>query len=180
MNHKPVITLCLRLLLLTISAGAVHAKGVYQTPLAFLQESFQGKAPPPSLIWLTPERKQIISGIMSRNYGGLRVRYWAREGRTAWILEEIGKELPITVGIVVEAGAIQRVKVLTFRESRGGEVRYPAFTDQFTGAGLNAKQQLDRHIDGISGATLSVRAVKKLTRLALYLHKQADDGNNKS
>jgi Na+-transporting NADH:ubiquinone oxidoreductase subunit NqrC len=32
--------------------------------------------------------------------------------------------------------------------------------------------RLDRHIDGISGATLSVNAINKLSRLALYLHQQ--------
>lgn len=179
MKRNRVKRRCLGLLLLSISAGAAHAKGVYQTPGAFLQQSFPGEVPPPSLMWLTQERKQVISDIMSRNYGGLRIRYWAQDERTAWILEEIGKELPITVGIVVRAGAIQRVKILAFRESRGGEVRYPAFTDQFTGAELNPDLQLNRHIDGISGATLSVRAVKKLTRLALYLHEQASHAPSK-
>ena len=170
---------CLGPFLLLLWTGVVHAKGVYQTPEAFLQESFQTEVPSPSLIWLTPERKQVISNIMSHAYGGLRVRYWARDGRTAWILEEIGKELPITVGIIVEAGAIQQVNILAFRESRGGEVRYPAFTDQFSGAKLGDKQRLDSNIDGISGATLSVRAVKKLARLALYLHEQTKHGITK-
>jgi Na+-transporting NADH:ubiquinone oxidoreductase subunit NqrC len=43
---------------------------------------------------------------------------------------------------------------------------------------MNTDRQLDRHIDGISGATLSVRAVKKLALLALYLHKQANGGKH--
>ena len=30
--------------------------------------------------------------------------------------------------------------------------------------------QLDRHIDGISGATLSVGAITRLASVALYLH----------
>ncbi len=104
----------------------------------------------------------------------LRLRYWGRDGRTAWILDEIGKEEPITTGIVVNGRAIEEVKVLIFRESRGWEVRHPFFTDQFKGARLGHDDQLDRHIDGISGATLSVRALKRLARVALFLHQHAE------
>ena len=103
---------------------------------------------------------------------GLRIRYWGEGARTAWILEEIGKVKPITVGLVVNDDGLEKIRVLAFRESRGWEVRYPFFTDQFTGVGLMADHDLDRRIDGISGATLSVRALKKLARMALYLHEQ--------
>jgi Na+-transporting NADH:ubiquinone oxidoreductase subunit NqrC len=72
----------------------------------------------------------------------------------------------------VQAGKLKQVSILTFRESRGGEVRYPAFTDQFPGAALKNDHHLDRSIDGISGATLSVRAVEKTARIALFLHQQ--------
>jgi hypothetical protein len=99
----------------------------------------------------------------------VRVRYWARGARTAWILEEIGKTQPITTGIVVDQGAIARIAVLVYRESHGWEVRYPFFTTQFKGATLSGTHQLDRSIDGISGATLSVRALTRLARVALLL-----------
>ena len=74
---------------------------------------------------------------------------------------------------MVNAQGIERLRVLAFRESRGWEVRYPFFTDQFKGVGLTDGHALDKAIDGISGATLSVRALEKLARLALYLHDQA-------
>jgi hypothetical protein len=67
------------------------------------------------------------------------------------------------------------VKVLIFRESRGWEVRYPFFTDQFKDATLTAERNLDRKIDGISGATLSVNALTKLARLALFLDSYVDN-----
>jgi hypothetical protein len=60
------------------------------------------------------------------------------------------------------------VTVLAFRESRGWEIRHPAFTQQFKDATL-IDNALDRHIDGVSGATLSVWAMTAVTRLALYL-----------
>jgi Na+-translocating ferredoxin:NAD+ oxidoreductase RnfG subunit len=47
-------------------------------------------------------------------------------------------------------------------------VRHPAFTQQFSDAKLE-NNKLDRHIDGITGATLSVRAMTAVVTLALYL-----------
>jgi hypothetical protein len=110
--------------------------------------------------------------ILGHPYPGLRIRYWVQQQRSAWILEETGKEKPITVGLVVNGKVLERIRVLEFRESRGWEIRFPFFTDQFNGVGLTAGNQLDKPIDGISGATLSVRALEKLARLALYFHSR--------
>jgi len=73
---------------------------------------------------------------------------------------------------VIKKGQIERIKVLIFRESRGWEVRYPFFTEQFSGARLIKNYQRNQPIDGITGATLSVRALKKLARLSLYLEQE--------
>ena len=70
--------------------------------------------------------------------------------------------------VALTAGKISQVRILTYRESRGGEVRYPAFLNQFNGAGLQQNGDLTRNIDGISGATLSVSALNRMARLALY------------
>jgi Na+-translocating ferredoxin:NAD+ oxidoreductase RnfG subunit len=170
---KSILTISALFLLLTSS---VFADAVYQQPQAFLQEVFNGKVPKPRMLWLTSARRAVIKEILGHKAHRLRIRYWKRDGRTAWILEEIGKEYPITTGIVVKQGRIERLKVLIFRESRGWEVRYPFFTKQFSGTLLTADNQLNRHIDGITGATLSVRALKKLARLSLYLSKQSNKG----
>ena len=74
--------------------------------------------------------------------------------------------------MVVTHGRIEQVRVLAFRESRGGEVRYPFFTRQFVNVGLKDDDRLDARIDGITGATLSVSAVTKVSRLALVFHNE--------
>lgn len=165
--------LCLLLLMMLMASHAL-ARGIYQTPEAFLDEVFATAPPAPQVLWLKGDIKAAAEEILGHRYPGLRIRYWGEEKRTAWILEEIGKEKPITVGLVVNPEGIALIRVLEFRESRGWEVRYPFFTGQFTGVGLTAKRELDRPIDGISGATLSVRALKRLARLALYLHQQTE------
>jgi Na+-transporting NADH:ubiquinone oxidoreductase subunit NqrC len=63
--------------------------------------------------------------------------------------------------------------VLIFRESHGWEVRHDFFTDQFKGLTLDGDSNLSARIDGISGATLSVNALRNLARFALYLDRAA-------
>lgn len=157
-------------LLLCLFVGNAGAAQTYQEPAEFIAESFAGDTPEPEVLWLDKAMKSEMGKIMSRRWRGLRVRYWRRDDHTVWILEEIGKEKPITFGTSIRAGKIERMRVLVFRESRGWEVRYPAFTAQFDNAALTPKRKLDRKIDGVSGATLSVRAMKKIARLSLYLH----------
>ena len=144
----------------------------FQDSGAFLEAVFKQDLPKPQLLWLKKDRRAVAEQILGHKALGMRVRYWQQQGRCVWILEEVGKELPITVGVVISGQQIEQVKVLAFRESRGWEVKHDFFTQQFKGAGLDAGHGLDRAIDGISGATLSVRALKKIARLALYYQQQ--------
>lgn len=158
-------------LLLVALCGATR---VYQTPESFVAESFDGNPPATQTLWLTGSVREAAASILRRQPSP-RITYWHAAGRTAFVLEEIGKEQPITAGILIQDGRIGRVRILVYRESRGAEVRYPAFTHQFAGAGLDANQRLDRTINGISGATLSVNALDRMTRLALFLDQQLPD-----
>ena len=64
------------------------------------------------------------------------------------------------------------LKVLAFRESRGWEVNHDFFTNQFKQNSLDANLRLNQPIDGISGATLSVRALTKVAQLGLFFDNQ--------
>ncbi|OUS26057.1 FMN-binding protein [Thalassotalea sp. 42_200_T64] len=160
------------LLILTSTAFSVSANGLYQSNDQFLEQAFHTEIPKSEVLWLTAEDKTAISAIMNRKFKQLRVRYWRQDGATVWILDEIGKEKPITIGVHIEDNKIVNLKVLAFRESRGDEVRHQFFTKQFINAELNEENQLSQHIDGITGATLSVRALKKVARLALWLNNK--------
>ena len=168
--------LLLRHLLLSLAIMAqplaANAKGVYQTPEDFVKEVFGGQVPPPQTLWLTQDITRGAEKILGHPLHLLRVHYWAKGSLSVWILEETGKEQPITTGIVVDSGKVAQMRVLIYRENRGEEVRQPFFLDQFKGAGLQQDDELDRHIDGVSGATLSTRALIKLARLALFFDQQ--------
>ncbi|MEW5839273.1 MAG: FMN-binding protein [Pseudomonadota bacterium] len=159
---------------------------VYQTPEDFVRQAQADPASAQSL-WLTGEIKQRIRAILGRDYPSLRLKYWRNGGQganpsigqatsqTIWVLEDIGKDEYITLGFVVQDGKIASSRVLIFRESRGWEIKFPSFAQQFVGAGLTDKLQLDRPLDGITGATLSVNAYERMARLALVLDQAAHE-----
>lgn len=169
----PRMTPCLLLSALLVFASGALAKGVYLTVDQFVQTAFDNASPTRSKLWLDAAQRQRLQSVLGHPVG-LRVGYWQAHGRSAWVLEEIGKELPITIGIVVERDVLVDVRILEFRESRGGEVRYPFFTKQFIGLSLDTRSGgLTGHIDGISGATLSVDAVTRAAEAALLLAQLA-------
>ena len=153
---------------LLFSIGS-NAKNIYQTPNAFVSQALNISSPKAKVFWLDDDAQATIEHILAHKFNKMRIRYWQKANESVWILNEIGKESPITVGIHVKNQQIAQTKVLIYRESRGDEVRHRFFTDQFASAKLNNKLQLDKHIDGITGATLSVRALTKLSRIALWL-----------
>lgn len=162
----------LALLLAALAAVPALADDIYQQPDAFVRDAFAHVAPEPALLWIAGPLREQVRAILGHEPPALRTRYWRAGDRTAWVLEEVGKEQPITVGLIVAAGRLERVRVLAYRETRGVEVRLDFFTRQFDGAALDGEARLDRRIDNISGATLSVNAMRKLAQLALLYHAQ--------
>ena len=158
--------------LILFSGNSFAAKGVYQTPKAFINNAFSGETPQAKVLWLTTEDKVVIAEILQHKYNRMRIRYWQLGNETVWVLDEIGKEKPITIGVHINDKKISHFKVLTFRESRGDEVRHDFYAKQFINAKLNDNTQLNQHIDGITGATLSVRATTKIARIALWLDEK--------
>jgi hypothetical protein len=155
---------------LCAAVGTARAVDVYQEPDAFVAEIF-GSRPAPKVLWLTRDIQAEANAILGHPPLQLRQRYWSEGAKSVWILEEIGKEELITAGFVVVSGHIDHIRVLVYRESRGQEVRQPVFLKQFKDAKLAQDNRLDRDIDGIVGATLSVGAMERMARLALFFDR---------
>lgn len=160
-------------LILIFCLRPAWAEDVLMTPESFVAKAFSDTPPKPQSLWLTGELGDTASEILDRK-APPRTRYWKQGNKTAWVLEQIGKYKPITTGIIIGDDKIQTIQVLIYRESHGWEIKYPFFTDQFVGVSLTDMEShtLNKDIDGISGATLSVRAVIRLARLALRLHHE--------
>lgn len=176
MSVKSSFKICFYLLFVvipaTFSAHAMSKKEFIAT--AFSQQSTNIQ-PEVKTLWLDAQLQSKIKAILDHQYPKLRLRYWSRESgdkkQSVWFLDEIGKELPISFAVNIINNRVQLIKVLKFRESRGGEIRMQSFTDQFNGIGVK-ENKLDKSIDGITGATMSVNAMKKITKLALMLHRE--------
>lgn len=159
---------CMLLSIWLLAGQAWPETQVFREADSFLAGTFGQHLPQAQQLWVTADLRRELENEFGWR-AGLRIRYWQQGTQTAWILDEIGKDRPITAGIVVGEHGIEQVEVLVFRESRGWEVKYPFFTDQFIGATLASGGDLDQRIDGITGATLSVRAVTRMARVALRL-----------
>ena len=134
----------------------------------FLFKHFKNQIPKPKRLWLNKERQTEITSQINPSQLKLSYRYWTDDNKTIWILDEIGKERDITTGILIENNRVQNVEVLVYRESRGGQVQNPKFTQQYYQK--NDQSNLTKEIDSISGATLSVNALNKQVNLALLLN----------
>jgi hypothetical protein len=157
--------------ILLLIAFAAHGDTVYLAPDDFLRQVFN-EPPVPALLWLDNSAQNKLSAVLGHRYAQARLRYWRVENKTAWILDEVGKDYPITAGFVISDNRILRAQVLIYRETRGEEIHLPAFLRQFIDAHLDG-ERLSKNIDGITGATLSVDAMRRMAQAALVLNQLA-------
>lgn len=168
-TEKSVSIKALLAILALVSLTSAFASDDFISAEEFLGRVFAGELPQSDTVWITGDKKQVVEDILGHKPGFLRLRYWGDADRSAWIVDEIGKTEPITIGVVVNGNEIEEITVLAFRESRGWEIKHDFFTRQFNGAFMQGRQHLDRSIDGVSGATMSVNAMTNVSRLVLYL-----------
>lgn len=140
---------------------------------AFIAAAFDGAPPAPTLVWYDPRRRETASTILGHPPATARVRVWRDGARSAVVLDEVPHSFPITAGFVVVDRRIERARVLVYRETRGGAVQRAEWLAQFEGHGLRPDLALDGPVDGITGATLSVAAMTRMARLAIYLADEA-------
>jgi Na+-translocating ferredoxin:NAD+ oxidoreductase RnfG subunit len=124
---------------------------------------------------LTADQERSIAVALRYRLASRRQRVW--RGSTgdvtdeyAMILNEIGKEQYITfiVGITPDF-RVERVALMVFGESRGGEVRDARFTNQFRGKRSSDRLVVGADIIGITGATLSSQALCRGAKKALVI-----------
>lgn len=172
MNYRRLLTV---LFGLTLTIPVMVGAQVYLTKDEFLAQRFENvkSDPKPTIktLWLDQSLQDSLTSILGHPYPKLRLRYWKLDNQTVWFLDEIGKERPITFGVSVIDNRIDKIEVIEFRESRGYEIHMETFSRQFDDLSLTEDNDLNGHIDGITGATMSVSAMKKIARVGLLLHK---------
>jgi len=158
---------CFRLPLFVGTCGLLAAAEPSAKPPDFIVRTF-GDPPDAAKLTFAGTLAPRVSQILGHPYPQQEIPYWAATNVTAWILHSRAKSGRITAGFVIRDGKVSVCEVQAYTESRGREIRARRFLKQLLGASLR-EGDLDRNVDGITGATLSVNAIRNLTRLALTL-----------
>lgn len=117
-----------------------------------------------------------ISGVPQRT---AQPRVWRATtgGRlVGWVIvdEVIGKHEYITYATGISPdGHVLGVEILSYRESKGGQVRDPRWRSLFRGKTVRDKFKLNQDIPNISGATLSSRNITDGVKRLLAIHAVA-------
>jgi hypothetical protein len=159
----------LLLVLATLSTSAFSEEIVDKN--RFLMSGLDVKElPGHSYIIINENIQDNIKKILNDTYHLPIIKYWKAGNKVGFILETIGKHEFITTGYIVENNKIIDVKVLVYRENYGYEIKHDYFLDQIRGNSVKKNGKLVKSIANISGATLSVKAMRKLSKLSLYLY----------
>jgi len=97
----------------------------------------------------------------------------------AYLDKHLVRTLPQTVMVAVDAdGVLVGIKVLAFREPAEYMAR-DGWMAQFRGKTVQDEIKMKKNIDGITGATLTARAVTQCARRTVSIHQVLDQRGNK-
>lgn len=145
---------------------------VYLTVEQAQAELFPGETFTQDFRTLTSAQADAIESSSDVNVRDKEVKVW-RTSSGGWFFvdEVVGKHdfIPIALGIDSK-GKVKGVEVLEYREAYGDQVRNPDWRAQFAGKTRDAKLQLTKDIENISGATLSCRHITDGVKRLLATH----------
>lgn len=163
------------------SPDGPEAVTVYLTQDEALQKAFPKADTLWSTLWTPTEkqRRQIERRLGWRLEEPHFTIFQAQKNNiplgVAVIAEQVGLYKPITFLVKVDPqGQADGVWIMVYRESRGGEVRRQRFLTQYKGKKTNDPIRINRDIIGITGATLSVRALNAGVKKILTVIDVAD------
>lgn len=127
------------------------------------------------VLTLTPDQKTLVEGRIKWRFPEEYFECFIGETKgkvDGWaiIQHTIGKHKPMSYMVGVDPdGEVMNVEVLTYRESRGSEVRTKRFNYQFNGKDVHDPIRINRDVINISGATMSVRSMSAGVKRVLVL-----------
>lgn len=127
----------------------------------------------------TPEQLQSLLSRAGEQptHGVIRIWRATRSGTLlghVFVDEVIGRQNLITYAVGIDAGgALRNLEIMAYRESHGGEVRNPAWRNQFSGRRSLDELRFRTDIKNISGATLSSEHLTEGVRWLMALWQAA-------
>jgi len=161
-----------------ITALLIFTSGIYASDEILNKKVFLKSAlgvnelPSHKYLIIKDDIAEGLTNILKDTYHLPVIKYWKIENKVAFILEAIGKHEFITTGYLVENNKIMDAKVLVYRENYGYEIKYDYFLDQIRGNSIKDNGKLYKRVSNISGATLSVNSMRKLSKLSLFLYSK--------
>lgn len=119
------------------------------------------------------------SGVRQRNHEPQiwRAVQGGKDLGHVFVDEVIGKHENITYAAALSIeGRVLGVEILSYRETKGGEVRSKEWLKHFEGKTLKDSFKLDEDVPNISGATLSCRNLLDGVKRLLVLQKVIGNG----
>lgn len=155
-------------------AAPLHAATTYWTTPALLKHFFKDSERVRAVEVLGSE---LASALEGSNVGAPKGKYLVYVGQTgeridgfAVVDDEKGQHMPITFGFLLGAdGRLKDAQVMTYREPYGHEIRDRRFLDQLVGKRMTDTLKPGIDIDGVTGATISVKSTTIAARRALAL-----------
>lgn len=164
------------LTVVSVPAFAVDYLNVEQAQRAVVPQA-DSFAPYP--VTLTPDQLKQIKAIAHVPQHTDKPRVWRAlaGGKLAgWVIvdEVIGKHELITYATGISPdGHVLGVEIMSYRESKGEQVRNPKWRALFRGKTVKDPFKLNQDIPNISGATLSSRNITDGVKRLLALHEVA-------
>ena len=165
--------------LIAIIAAPAHATDYLSVEQAQRVLVPQAQSFVPFAVNLSPGQMQKIkqlSGVPQRASQPKVYRALRGNSTLGWVIvdEVIGKHEFITYATAISPdGHVLGVEILSYRESKGGQVRDPRWRERFRGKTLNDAFKLNQDIPNISGATLSSRNLTDGVKRLLSIHAVA-------
>ena len=119
------------------------------------------------IIELDKQMKKEVENKVRQKFYREKLYYWTiSQGDTtiayAFLDNVIGKSMPITFMVILNTdGDIINANVIKYREAYGSEVGNKGWLQQFFNLNNNSGYNIGKEIDGISGATISVKSMSK-------------------
>ncbi|WP_369026919.1 FMN-binding protein [Qipengyuania sp. RANM35] len=122
------------------------------------------------------KRIKAIAGVPQRTASPQVWKAMAGSRHLGWVLvdEVIGKHEYITYATAISPdGKVLGMEILSYRESKGGQVRNQKWRALFKGKTVEDQFKLNKDIPNISGATLSCRNLTDGVKRLLAIHEVA-------
>ncbi len=165
----------LPLVLLLIAAAPSHAGKLPGADDAVGQLFPGGSYERETLLLTEAEQQACAVSANQKEIGALVTRFVVQDETGiigyAYLDKHMVRTLPQTLMVAVDpGGALIGIRVLAFREPAEYRAR-TGWLAQFTGKTPGDEIRMKKNIDGITGATLTSRAVTQCARRALAIHQ---------